>query len=82
MTKEDTMKNLGIPCSNVDIFGMGYGRHSSCEFSLLKSIRNRTVPSFFGIMKKGEAHGESTFGVMTPMSTNILISVFTVATWI
>jgi hypothetical protein len=80
MSKEDTMKNLGIPCSNVDIFGMGYGGGSSCEFSLLKTVRNRTVPSFFGIMKQCEVHGESTSGVMTPMSTNLLIPVFTVAT--
>jgi hypothetical protein len=80
MSYKDTMENVGIPCSNVDIFGMGYGGRSSCEFSLLKSVRNRTVPSFFGIMKQGEAHGESTSGVMTPMSTSLLISVLTVVT--
>jgi hypothetical protein len=45
------MKNFGIPCSSVVIFEIGQGLLSSCAFSLRKSVKNLTVPSFFGMMK-------------------------------
>ena len=46
-------------CSNVLILGIGNSFLTSHLFTSLKSLMKRTVLSFLGIMKEGEAHSDA-----------------------
>ena len=48
-----------ISCKTVLILGNGNGFLTIRLFTSLKSVRKRTVPSFFGVMNDGDAHSES-----------------------
>ena len=51
------------------IRGMGKGVLTNLLFTSLKSVRKRTVPSFFAIINAGEPHSERGCGFSTPSPT-------------
>ena len=55
-------------CSTVLIFGIGNGFLTTCLFTSLKLLMKRTVLSFLGIMKEGDAHADAGRNSNTPRS--------------
>ena len=51
--------NPSNSCNTVLILGIGNGFLTSHLFTSLKSLMKRTVLSFLGIMKEGEAHSDA-----------------------
>ena len=68
-----------IFCRISCIFGIGYGFLFSALFNCLKSVTNRTVPSFFGMINVGAAHCESESLSKTPSLHNRSTSLRVVA---
>ena len=68
-------------CNTVLILGNGNGFLTSSSFTLLKSVRNRTVPFFFGCINDGEAHSDVGCHSSTPNSTSRLTSFLIVSLW-
>ncbi len=67
-------------CSVVLILGIGKGLLIILLLSSLKLVIVRTVISFFGIMKVGEAcSDDDCLFMITPISTGLLISFIKVA---
>ncbi len=66
-------------CSVVLILGIGYGHLTILLVSSLKSDMVRTVISFFGIRKVGEAYCDDDSLFITSMDTSLLISFIRVA---
>ncbi len=66
-------------CSVVLILGIGYGFLPICLLSSLKSDIERTVWSFFGMMKEGKAHLDDDRHFNTPINIRRLISFIRVA---
>jgi hypothetical protein len=56
-------------CKVVLILGMGYGLRTMRLLSSLKSDMVRTVWSFLGIMKEGEAHLDNGCHFSNPIAT-------------
>ena len=59
-----TLSSISLMCGN------GYGLRLIHLFSLLKSVTNRILPSFFGMMNVGAAHSQRLTFVRTPKATN------------
>ena len=51
--------NPSYSCNTVLTLGIGNDYLTSRLFTSLKSLMKRTVLSFFGIMKEGEAHSDA-----------------------
>ncbi len=66
-------------CNVVLILGIGYGLLTICLLSSLKSDIVRTVWSFFGMMKEGEAHLDDGCHFNTPIKIWQSISFMRVA---
>jgi hypothetical protein len=66
-------------CNVVLILGIGYSFLTICLLSSLKSDIVRTVQSFFGMMKEGEAHLDDGCHINTLIDTRQLISFIRVA---
>ena len=64
------------------IFGIGYGCRLILLFSLRKSERNRTVPSFFGTMNVGAPHWDLLTHLRTLSSHKRFNSDLRVNSWI
>ena len=66
------MSNLEKPFLFV-ITSWMFGKGKTCRFnpllSVQKSVSHLTLPSFFGWMKVGEAHGVAPIGRNTPILT-------------
>jgi hypothetical protein len=50
------------------MIGNGYCRLQTTLFSALRSLTQRTCPSFLGVMNVGDAHSLSPAGSRTPIS--------------
>ena len=50
---------VAMVCSSVLILGIGNGFLTSRVFTSLKALMKRTVLSFLGIMKEGQAHSDA-----------------------
>ena len=74
--------NPSSSCNTVLILGNGNGFLTSRSFNLLKSVRNRTVPFFFGCINEGAAHSDVGCHSSTPNSTSLFISLRIVSLWI
>ena len=61
------------------ILGIGNGFRNSLLLTFLRSVKNLTVPSFFGIINEGDDHGESTSFLITPNFVSLSSSLLNIS---
>ena len=71
--------NPSNSCNTVLILGIGNGFLTGRLFTSLKSLMKRTVLSFLGIMKEGEAHSDAGWNSNTPSSHSLFNSFIVVS---
>jgi hypothetical protein len=75
-------ENPSISCKTMLIFGIGKGFLTNLLFTFQKSLNERTVWSFFGIMKDGKAHSDAGCLSNTHSLHNLSTSFMMVSLWI